>query len=283
MKNILLHTRNILTIFIGALIYSTGINSFAVANKLAEGGFTGISLMLYYYLKWSPSLVIFILNIPLLFIGYKIFGRRTFFYTVVGILSVSICLEITKSWQKPTHDLLLAALFTGVLVGIGLGLIFRVGGTTGGVDIIARLMDRYFGWNLGRTFLFFDFTVLLISIYFIGLDKAMYTLVAVFVGSRVVDYVVEGGKTAKAAFIISNSAPSLANIITEKMGRGVTKLRGTGGFTGHEKEVLYVVVAITELPRLKHIVHKQDPYAFIVVNDAREVHGEGFSFERASF
>ncbi len=282
MNPILLHTRNIIIIFIGAFIISIAINSFAIANRLAEGGFTGISIMLYYYFKWSPGIVIFIINIPLLFIGYKIFGRRTFFYTLAGILSVSLCLELTKTWQKPTSDLLLAALFTGVLMGIGLGMIFRVGGTTGGVDVIARLMDRFFGWNLGRTFLFFDFTVLVISIYLIGLEKAMYSFVAVFVGSRVVDYVVEGGKTAKAAFIISNSPQELANKITEKMDRGVTKFKGVGGYTGHDKEVLYVVVALTELPKLKHIVHDQDPHAFLVVNDAREVAGEGFSFERAS-
>jgi uncharacterized membrane-anchored protein YitT (DUF2179 family) len=278
----MLHTRNILIIFVSAFIYSIGINSFAVANKLAEGGFIGIALMLFYYYKWSPSIVLFIMNIPLFIIGYKVFGRRSFFYTLAGILSVSICLEITKTWQVPTDDLLLAALYTGLLVGIGLGMIFRVGGTTGGVDIIARLMNRFFGWNLGRTILVFDCTIILISIYLIGLDKAMYTLVAIFVGATVVDYVVEGMKTAKAAFVISNSAQALADVITEKMNRGVTKFRGTGSYTGHEKDVLYVVVSLTELPKLKSIVHEQDPNAFIVVNDAREVYGEGFSFERQS-
>lgn len=282
MQKFLIHLRNILTIFVGGFIYSLGINSFALANKLAEGGFTGIALMLYYFFHWSPGLVVFLLNIPLLIVGYKVFGKKTFWYTVVGISSVSVCLELTKTWQKPTDDLLLAALFTGVLVGLGAGMMFRVGGTSGGVDIIARLMDRYFGWNLGRTFLLFDFTVILVSIYLIGLDKAMYTLVAVFVGSRVIDYVVEGGKTAKAAFIISHSPGPLADQITEKMDRGVTKLKGTGGYTGHDKEVLYVVVSLREMPKLKSIVHKIDPKAFVVVNDAREVHGEGFSFERAS-
>jgi uncharacterized membrane-anchored protein YitT (DUF2179 family) len=282
LQKFLIHFRNILTIFVGGFIYSLGINSFALANKLAEGGFTGIALILYYFFQWSPGLVVFLLNIPLLIIGYKVFGKKTFWYTVIGISSVSVCLELTKTWQKPTDDLLLAALFTGVLVGLGAGMMFRVGGTSGGVDIIARLMDRYFGWNLGRTFLLFDFGVILISIYLIGLDKAMYTLVAVFVGSRVIDYVVEGGKTAKAAFIISHSPGPLADQITEKMDRGVTKLKGTGGYTGHEKEVLYVVVSLREMPKLKSIVHSIDSQAFVVVNDAREVHGEGFSFERAS-
>jgi uncharacterized membrane-anchored protein YitT (DUF2179 family) len=282
LQQTLRHIRNLLAIFVGGFIYSLGINSFALANKLAEGGFTGIALILFYYFKWSPGLVVFILNIPLLIIGYKLFGKRTFWYTVFGISSVSICLELTKTWQYPTEDLLLAALFTGVLVGIGLGIIFRVGGTSGGVDIIARVMDRYFGWNLGRTFLLFDFTIILISIYLIGLGKAMYTLVAVFVGAKVIDYVVEGGKTAKAAFIISHSPQPIADLITEKMNRGVTKLKGTGAYTGHEKEVLYVVVSLREMPKLKNIVHGIDAHAFVVVNDAREVHGEGFSFERSS-
>jgi uncharacterized membrane-anchored protein YitT (DUF2179 family) len=276
------HVKNLLFIFFGGFLYSIGINTFALANTLAEGGFTGIALILYYFFEWSPGVVIFLLNIPLLIIGYKIFGRRTFWYTVYGILSVSICLELTKTWQKHTDDVLLAALFTGILVGIGAGIILRAGGTSGGVDIIARLMDKYFGWNLGRTFLIVDASIIIISIYLIGLDRAMYTFVAVFIGSRAIDLVVEGGKTAKAVFIISHSPQALADLITEKMTRGVTKLHGTGGYTGHAKEVLYIVVSLREMPKLKALVHSIDPHAFVVVNDAREVHGEGFSFERTA-
>src|SRR5690606_13571492 len=144
------HLPDICMILIGAFIFSIGINTFAIANHLAEGGFTGIAILIHYVLGWSPGLTILGLNIPLFFIGYRVLGRKTMIYTIIGILATTIFLEITKDWQRPLQDLLLAALFTGLLVGIGLGLIFRAGGTTGGVDIIARLCQKYFGLSIGQ-------------------------------------------------------------------------------------------------------------------------------------
>lgn len=275
------HLKNVALIFLGAIIFSMGINYFAIPSKLAEGGFTGIALLLHYLFDWSPGIVIWILNIPLLFVGYKVFGKQTFIYTVFGINAVSLMLEITNKWTfTPPDDKLLCALYTGVLVGIGLGLIFRVGGTTGGVDIIARLVNKYWGWSIGRTMFLFDFAVILGSIFLIGLNMAMYTLVAVFVGARVVDFVVEGLSAGKAVTIISNHPHILAQNITQKMARGVTILKGRGGYTGSEKEVVYVVVPPGQLAKLKFIVHQIDPYAFVVVHDTREIMGEGFTFEK---
>jgi uncharacterized membrane-anchored protein YitT (DUF2179 family) len=280
----ILHTKNIGIILIGAFIFSIGVNYFAIPARLAEGGFTGIGLLLHYWLGWSPGLVILLLNIPLLLIGFREFGKQTFIYTIIGIVAVSSMLELTKglnhAWNGPVKDILLCSLYTGVLVGIGLGLVFRVGGTTGGVDIIARLVNKHFGWSMGRTMFLFDFAVIGTSVFLIGINMAMYTLVAVFISARVVDFVVEGLNASKAATIISNYPHELARQITQKMHRGVTILKGRGGFTGKEKEVLYVVVALNELPKLKQIVLKTDPYAFVVVHDTRDVLGEGFSFDR---
>lgn len=280
MKNIYLHARNTIIILFGAFIFSLGINFFAIPNRLAEGGFTGIALLLNYAFNISPGYVIFVLNIPLFFVGYKVFGKRTFYYTLIGTTAVSVFLEVTKGWGRPNDDVLLASLYTGVLVGIGLGLIFRTGGTTGGVDIIARLINKYFGWSIGKTMFLFDFIVILASTRLIGVDRAMYTLVVVFVGARVVDFVVEGLNVSKAATIISNAAVLLADEITRKMGRGVTFLQGKGAYTGADKQVLYIVFAPNELPKLKQIVHDADPYAFMVVHDVRDVYGEGFSYEK---
>ncbi|MDN4593266.1 YitT family protein [Polycladomyces subterraneus] len=273
------HVKNIVLILLGAFIYSVGVNYFAVNNRLAEGGFTGLALLAHYQLGISPALFIFLVNIPLYFIGYKVFGKHTLIYTLIGTNASSLFLQLTKGWGSPLDDLLLAALYTGVLVGVGLGLIFRVGGTTGGVDIIARLLNKYFDWSIGRTFFLFDLGVLTLSYVYIGREKAMYTMVAVFVGARVVDFVVEGLNSAKAATIISNSAVSISNKITQEMNRGATLLKGRGGYTGVDKEVLYVVVNRNELPRLKQIVHSVDPYAFVVVHDVRDVLGEGFTYE----
>lgn len=278
------HVRNILLIFLGAFIFSLGINFFAIPSHLAEGGFTGISLLLHYAFGWSPGWVIFILNIPLLLIGYRVLGRRTFIYTLVGIGASSLMLElttpITATWGSPPDDMLLCALYTGVMVGTGIGLIFRVGGTTGGVDIIAAVIQKYFGWSIGRTMFIFDFAVISSSVLLIGLNMAMYTLVAVFISSRVIDFVVEGLNSSKAATIISDQPQQLAETITQKMNRGVTILKGKGGYTGNEKEILYVVVGPNELPKLKDTVTRYDPYAFIVVHDTKDVLGEGFTYNK---
>lgn len=281
MKNFLrIHTKNVLIILLGACIFSIGINCFAITNHLAEGGFTGIALILYYLFGLSTGVVLLVLNIPLLFIGYKIFGKRTFYYTIIGIASVSFFLEVTKNLGGfKTDDLLFVALYTGVFVGIGLGMIFRVGATTGGVDILARLANKYLGWSIGRTFLIFDFAVIVVSAFYFGLAVAMYTLVAVFIGAKVIDFVVEGLSQSKAAMIISEAPLVVAEEITKRMGRGVTILNGRGGYTGAEKQVVYTVFAPNELPKLKHIVMKADPCAFVVVHDVRDVHGEGFSFQ----
>lgn len=275
------HAKNVSMILMGAFIFSLGINYFAVPNKLGEGGFTGIALLAHYLFGISPGLVIFTLNIPLYFIGYKVFGRQTLVYTIIGTNAVSFFLWMTEEWGDPlAGDLLLAALYTGVLVGVGLGLIFRVGGTTGGVDIIARLAQKYLDWSIGRTFMIFDFVVILLSAFHIGREKAMYTLVAVFVGARVIDFVVEGLNAAKGVTIISNSAVAISERVTKEMGRGVTLLKGKGAYTGTEKEVLFIVVSRPELPRLKHLIHSVDPFAFVTVHDVRDVLGEGFTYEK---
>lgn len=279
MKAIWEHVRNISIIIIGSFIFSLGITYFAIPNHLGEGGFTGISLLLLYYFQWEPSIVLWVINIPLLIIGFKEFGKRSFIYTLVGLTGVTFFLKVTETWGTKLNDLLLVALYTGVLVGVGLGMIFRVGGTTGGVDMIARLTNKYFGWSFGRTFFLIDIVVITSSIFVIGLNMAMYTMVAVFVGARVVDFVVEGLNASKAVTIISNTPSQLAETVTRKMNRGVTMLEGKGGYTGAKKEVLYVVVAPIELLKLKQVVADEDPKAFIVVHDARDVMGKGFTFE----
>ncbi|MBA4548986.1 YitT family protein [Thermoactinomyces intermedius] len=283
-NKILLHISKIVILLTGSLIFAMGINYFAIPSNLAEGGFTGISLLLFYLFGFSPGLVILLLNIPLLFVGYKVFGKQSFIYTILGIASSSFFLEITKNivtwFGPPPEDTLLCTLYTGVLVGIGLGLIFRTGGTTGGVDIIARLVNKFYGWSIGRTMLMFDFGVILSSVFIIGLDMAMYTLVSVFISARVIDFVIEGLNASKAVTIVSNRPQELAGTIVKKMNRGVTILTGRGGYTGKTREVLYVVVGRNELPKLKQIVHQIDPLAFVVVNDARDVLGEGFSYEK---
>lgn len=274
------HLRNIFAILLGSAIMGFGINYFNIANRLAEGGITGVTLLLKYTLDWDPGITNLVLNIPLLFVGWKMLGRQSAVYTIIGTVSVSVFLTLFSSFRHPMeNDTLLAALYAGVTVGLGLGLVFRFGGTTGGVDILARLVNRYLGWSIGRTMFIFDIFVIALSLYYLNLDLAMYTLVALFVAARVIDFVQEGAYAAKAIMIISDHAVDISQRIMQEMGRGATLLKGRGGYTGLDKEVLYCVVSRNEIVRFKNLVHKVDPHAFIIINDVHEVFGEGFTLD----
>lgn len=177
-------------------------------------------------------------------------------------------------------DLTLAALFAGVSLGIGLGTIFRYGGTTGGVDIIARLAHRYIGWSMGKTMFLFDLCVITLSlITYLTYKEAMYTLVAVFVGARVIDFMQEGAYAAKGATIISNHSEEISKRIMEEMERGVTVLKGQGSFSKQDRNVLYCVVGKNEIVRLKSVITSVDPHAFVAVSDVHDVLGEGFTLD----
>jgi len=177
-------------------------------------------------------------------------------------------------------DLVLVALFAGLFIGIGLGIIFRYGGTTGGVDILARLAHKYLGWSMGKTMFLFDTLVILASwVTYLNSRSMMYTLVAVFVGARVIDLVQKGAYAARAAFIISQHQDEIATKITNEMGRGVTVFQGYGHFTKSEREILYCVVGQNEIVRLKNIITSIDEYAFVSLTEVHDVMGEGFTLD----
>jgi len=278
-----LRFKNILFILLGAAIFAFGLVHFNMQNNLSEGGFTGITLLLYFLFKINPAYTNFILNIPIFFIGWKYLGRNTFLYTIIGTVSVSIFLELFQ--LKPFEinlqsDMTLAALFAGVFIGVGLGIIFRNGGTTGGVDIIARLVQKYIGWSIGRTMFLFDLAVISLSIFLIlDLVEGMYTILAVYVGARVIDFIQEGAYSARGATIISPKSEEIAKIINEDMERGVTILKGKGSYTGNEQKVLYCIVARNEVVQLKNIIHKVDEHAFVALSSVHEVLGEGFTLD----
>jgi uncharacterized membrane-anchored protein YitT (DUF2179 family) len=278
-----LRFKNIFFILIGSGIFGFGLVHFNMQNNLAEGGFTGITLMLYFLFHFDPSISNLLLNIPLFIIGWRILGRTSFLYTLIGTISLSLFLWIFQRYQinMPLNDdLTLAALFAGVSLGIGLGMIFRYGGTIGGVDIIARLANKYFGWSMGKTMFIFDLCVITLSlITYLSYKEAMYTLVAVFVGARVIDFMQEGAYAAKGAMIISNRPEAISERIIKEMDRGVTILKGQGSFTKEDRNVLYCVVGKNEIVRLKNVITSVDPYAFVSVSDVHDVLGEGFTLD----
>lgn len=275
--------RNIVGIMVGAAILSFGFVHFNMQNQLGEGGFSGITLILYFTLNWDPALLNLLLNIPMFILGWRLLGKKAFFYTVIGTVSVSVFLKLFQHYEFQMNlqdDKLLVALFAGVFVGVGLGIVFRFGGTTGGVDIIARLANKYLGWSMGKTMFGFDFIVIIISwLTFLDSRSMMYTLVAVYIGGRVIDFVQDGAYSAKGALIISNHSDEIANFISDKMERGVTIFDGHGHYTKEHKNVLYCVVGRNEVVRLKTIIHTIDPHAFVSILDVRDVAGEGFTLD----
>ncbi|MGG0642761.1 YitT family protein [Sporosarcina gallistercoris] len=275
--------KNLFFIVLGAAIFSFGLVHFNIQNELAEGGFTGITLILFFAFKWDPAIMNLVLNIPMFIIGWRMLGKRIFTYTVVGTLAVSLFLKVFMKYQIDIHlegDMFLVSLFAGVFVGVGLGIIFRFGGTTGGVDIIARLAQIHWGWSIGKTMFMFDAAVILVS-WYVYLDhrSVMYTLVALFVGARVIDFVQEGAYAARGAFIISDHQDAIATKIALEMDRGVTVFKGYGHFTKADRSILYCVIAKNEIMRMKNIITSVDPHAFVSVSEVHDVMGEGFTLD----
>lgn len=278
-----LRIKNILLILFGAAIFSFGLVHFNMQNNLAEGGFTGITLIIYQLTGFNPSYSNLLLNIPLFFIGWKYLGRTSFYYTIIGTVGLSLWIWIFDKYQiniELGNDLILVALFAGVFIGVGLGIIFRYGGTTGGVDILARFANKYLGMGMGKAMLIFDALVIALSIVtYLSYREAMYTLVAVFIASRVIDFIQEGTYSARGAIIISDKNEAIAEKIMNEMGRGVTVLNGYGSFTKQKREVLYCVVSKNELFRLKNAIIAVDPHAFVSVSEVNDVLGEGFTLD----
>lgn len=272
------HLKNILLIIVGAFIFAVGINYLAIPNHLSEGGVIGITIVTYYYWDWSPGVTNFVINALLILVGWRLLDKRGMVYTILGIFFCSLFLYLTENKLTPvTTNPLLAAVFAGLLVGIGVGLVFLSGGTTGGSAIVARLFQKYFGWTLGNAMLIFDIVVILISSFIIGIEKTMYTFIAVYIGARTVDYLIDGLNTKRAITIISTQTEAIAARITGELKRGATVLHGHGAYTGASKEVLYVVIGKQELMRLKSLVQETDPQAFVVIHEVHEVLGKGFS------
>ena len=278
-----LKMKNIFFILLGSAIFGFGLVHFNMQNNLAEGGFTGITLILYQEFNINPSYSNLILNIPIFFIGWRFLGRTSFIYTLIGTFSLSVWLWIFErySFNIPLeNDLMLVSLFAGAFIGIGLGIIFRYGGTTGGVDIIARLVQKYVGWNMGRTMFLFDTCVIGLSLLtYLSYREGMYTLIAVLIAARLIDFMQEGMYSARGAIIISEKNVEIAEVIMQQMERGVTILKGYGPYSQTDREVLYCVVGKKEINSLINTIKAVDPHAFVSVTIVHDVHGEGFTHD----
>ncbi|MBO1100537.1 YitT family protein [Enterococcus hirae] len=273
--------KEVVMIMVGTSIYAFGLFYLNIANHLAEGGVSGITLILRALFGIDPAYSTLLINIPLILIGGKILGKRSLAYTVLGTVSLSAFLWI---WQRVPlqinlqHDLLIVSLLAGLIAGTGSGLVYRMGGTTGGSDIIARILEKNYGISMGRSLLVLDVIVLLASLTYIDLKRMMYTLIVSYVFSRVIDSILDGGYSAKGILVVSNKNEEIAPLLMTGLERGVTFLSGEGGFSGHSKKIIYMVVSSSELNEVKRIVHEIDEKAFLSIINVHEVEGEGFTY-----
>lgn len=263
-------------IILGSVLFAFGLNYFIIANNLAEGGFTGLALIIHYLTSWPAGFVLATLNTPLLLFGWYRWGFTFILKTIISVVSISAAVDLMRGLGLPTSDLLLAALYGGVLSGMGIGIVLRSGATTGGVDIIARFLYEKYNISMGKVFFSFDVAVLVLVAVFFGLEKALYTLVALFVFSQIIDRMIEGLNEARAVIIISQTSTAITQAIINEIDRGATIIKGHGAYTGRDRELIYVVVGKQQLLPLKRIVRELDPHAFITVNQVHEVLGEGF-------
>lgn len=274
---------DLLMITLGCALYGLGLVSINIANNLAEGGVTGITLILRYWLHINPAFSTIAINIPLIAIGYRFLGKKALVYTIYGTLALSFWIWF---WQKVYipinihHDLFIAGILAGIFGGIGSGIVYKFGGTTGGTDVVARILEKQQGIQMGKTLLALDAIVLTLSLSYLDLRQMMYTLLASFVFSQLVNFIQDGAYTARGVIVISNSPEKIADAIMDELERGVSYLKGEGAFLETDFKAVYCVISPRELTALKRIVERYDPKAFISVLDVTEVVGEGFTYDR---
>ncbi|EJD82975.1 YitT family protein [Staphylococcus epidermidis] len=268
--------RDIILVMIGSFIFSAGINAFVISGNLGEGGVTGIAIVLYYAFHISPGITNFVLNAILIIVGYKYFSKRSTYLTIFATVLISIFLGLTETWHVETGNVVINAVFGGTCVGLGIGIIVLAGGTTAGTVILARIVNKYLDISTPYALLFFDLIVVLISLTEIPLVKCLVTVMSLYIGTKVMEFVIEGLNTKKAMTIISSRPNEVAKAIDQQVGRGLTILNGHGYYTREEKDVLYVVISKTQVSRAKRIIKNIDENAFLVIHDVRDVYGNGF-------
>lgn len=280
-----IHVLDFLMIALGCAFYGYGLVNVNIANNLAEGGVTGVTLIIRYWLHIDPAYTTVLINVPLILIGYRYLGKKSLLYTVYGTLSLSFFIWLWQRVSLPVnlnvqHDMFLAGILAGFFGGLGSGLVYRFGGTTGGTDVVARIFEKQKGISMGKTLLSLDVLVLTLSLSYLNLRQMMYTLLASYVFSKIVDFIQEGSYSARGLIIISPKNDEIANELMRQLDRGVSFIKAEGGYSGQDKKAIYSVISSTELTIAKRIIETIDSSAFISIIDVNEVLGEGFTYEK---
>lgn len=270
--------KDYLLITFGALLCAAAVDMFLAPNEVVAAGVTGIAQLTHYLWKWPIGTVTLVLNVPLLVAGVKWGGGfKVLWRTIYAVTVMSLAIDLlTYAVPAVKGDPLIYTLFGGLMDGVGVGLVLRARGTTGGTDIIAQLLYRYRRVNFGTVFLVSNTAILVLAIPVVGLAQVLYAVLVTYISSRVLDTVQEGLGYARAVFIVTERVEAMREAVLEQVGRGLTVLQAQGGFSGEPKPVIYVVVSRTQISSLKRVIADIDPSAFVVVSEAHEVLGEGF-------
>ncbi|WP_406688001.1 YitT family protein [Rossellomorea vietnamensis] len=263
-------------ITVGAVIMAVGLEIFLVPNQVIDGGIVGVSIMLSHITGIKLGLFIFILNIPFFFIGYKQIGKTFAFSTLYGIIILSISTTFLHPVAAFTQDILLASLFGGIVLGIGVGMVIRYGGSLDGTEILAILSSKRLPFSVGEIIMFVNLFILASAGFVFSWDRAMYSLLAYYVAFKLIDITIKGLDESKSVWIISENYEEIGDALLHRLGRGVTYLKGEGAFSGDDKKVIFCVITRLEEAKLKDIVAEHDPSAFLAIADIAEVRGGRF-------
>lgn len=267
-----------LGITLGSFLISIALTVFLVPNRIAAGGVSGLATVIYYITSFPIGMTMLFINIPLFLAGVKIMGTSFGLRTIYGIVSLSVFTDFLQPHMSSlTDDLLLASIYGGVMTGLGLGIVFRSRGTTGGTDVIASLINYYTGITVGEGILIADGIVVSLAGIFFNLEVALYAAVTIFITSQTIDLVQEGLNFKKGVLIISSKADQINEMVVKDLNRGITEFEAKGGYTGDKKQVLLCIISRSEISELKNEIAKIDQDAFVIISNVHEVLGEGFT------
>lgn len=273
---------NILLITIGSIVYGIGVNAIAMPHGFISGGFSGLSLLIYYWTgRLSPGVIYFILNIPIFILGWRFVSRRFFGYSLIGMVVLTLSIDLIRLSFR-VQDPMLAALAGGCLIGAGSGIILHSLGSAGGNDIIAVILNQRYSVRLGTFFFVFNIALFALSLGHLPVDLVLYSLAMSFVTSQVIEYVLNISNQRKLALIVSDKSDDIASEILERLERGVTLLEGRGAYSGQNKQVVMTVIHNYQLKRLEELVFDIDDQAFVIFENTLNVLGKGFS-ERKTY
>jgi uncharacterized membrane-anchored protein YitT (DUF2179 family) len=261
---------------LGAALVSVGLEIFLVNNNIIDGGITGISIMLAHELHIPLGIFLTVLNLPFLFLGYKQIGKTFAYSTLFAVILMSLGTALLHPVQPLTIDPLLAAVFGGIILGIGVGLVIRAGGSLDGTEIVAILISKKSPFSVGEVVMFINVFILASAGFVFGWDHAMYSLIAYYIAVKMIDITIEGIDQSKSVWIISDMYEEIGLALTDRLGRGVTYLHGEGAFSGDSKKVIFIIITRMEEAKLKSIVDDWDPTAFLAIGNIHDVRGGRF-------